>query len=132
MIRKVTLYTDPNDPYCTEIEKFLRGLEIDLTVYDMHARPLTVAQLRGLLRSFNLENFINPFSKSPKARELDVTGTSRKDILKLLAEDNALLIRPIIVAGRLMTAGYDRRRILTMLQMPADIMQSGQQAESAA
>jgi arsenate reductase-like glutaredoxin family protein len=115
-----------------EIEKFLRGLEINLTVRDIRKNPLDYRQLSKLFKSFDLEHFVNPCSNSGKEKTFDLTAADRKDVLQQLADDNSCLRRPIVVCGRLMTVGYDRRRIVEMLQIDAAEAGSDAQAESAA
>lgn len=132
MIKKVTLFTDPKDPYCVEIEKFLRSLEIILTVRDIRKTPLNYRQLTNLFKSFDLDHFINPCSTSTKSKSLDVSEANRKEALQRLADDNTLLRRPIIVCGRLMTIGYDRRRITEMLQVDAAEAGAASRAGTAA
>lgn len=130
MVRKVTLYSDPKDPYCVEIEKFLKGFEIILTVHDIRTDPLNAKQLSNLLGHFELEHFVNSNGKSSK--KLDLSSANREKILDLIADDNSLLKKPLIVSGRLMTIGYDRRKILDMLQIKADQSQPELRADSAA
>ena len=131
-MKKVTLYMDPKDPYCAEIEKFLKGFDILLTVHDLRANPLNVNQLSGLLKHFDVEHFLNGNAKSAKDKSPDLTGANRQDVINMIAKDNSLLRKPIIVSGRLITFGYDRRTILNMLQLKPEAVQPALQAESAA
>lgn len=132
MIKKVILYTDPKDPYCVEVEKFLQGCEIILKIHDIRKNPLNVRQLSRLLKHFNLEHFLNPNGKSGKMKKLDTSPANRQKILELLAEDIGLLRKPIVVSGRLMTMGYDRRKIMDMLQIKDNGNGQECQADSAA
>lgn len=133
MIKKVILYSDPKDPYCAEIEKFLKGFDIILTVHDMRTNPLTVNQLSNLLKHFDLEHFLNGNAKAGKGKKaLDFSSLGRQEIMEMIAEDNSLLRKPIIVSGRLITFGYDRRTIMNMLQLKSPDSQPELQAESAA
>jgi len=132
MIKKVTLYSDPKDPYCAEIEKFLRGFEVTLKVHDLRANPLNVYQLSGLLKHFDIEHFLNGNAKSAKGKAPDFSKVSRQEVIDMIAADNSLLRKPIIVSGRLITFGYDRQTIMNMLQLRSDSAQPTLQAESAA
>jgi arsenate reductase-like glutaredoxin family protein len=120
MSRKVTLYLDPKDPYCAEIEKFLKECEVNLVVHDIRNNPLNASQLSQLLGNFDLEHFLNDNGKSSKAKRLDTSLANRKKTLELLAADNGLLRWPFVVSGRLMTVGYDRRLIRQMLQIKVE------------
>ena len=131
-MKKVILYTDPKDPYCAEIEKFLKGFEISLRVHDLRSNPLTPRQLSGLLGHIDLEHFVNSNGNSGKSKKLDTSPANREKVLEMFAEDIGLLRKPIVVSGRLMTLGYDRRNILSMLQLKADEAQSKIRTGSAA
>jgi arsenate reductase-like glutaredoxin family protein len=132
MAKRVKLYTDPNDPYCAEIEKFLKGLEIVLEVHDIRANPLNVNQLSGLLGNFDIEHFLNLNGKTGKKKKLDLSPANRQVVLEAIAQDNGLLHRPIVVSGRLVTFGYGRKKILDMLQIKLNDVKSDYRAESAA
>ncbi len=131
-MKKVTLYIDPKDPYCTEIEKFLRGFRIVLEIHDIRSKPLNARQLSRLLGYGDLCHFLNSNGKSSKLKDLDTSIANRDQILEMIAGDNALLQKPIIVSGRLMTFGYDRRTIMNMLQLTMDDSQRECRTESAA
>jgi arsenate reductase-like glutaredoxin family protein len=131
-MKKVTLYTDPKDPFCAEIEKFLRGFEISLQVHDLRSKPLTPRKLGNLLGHFDLEHFVDSNGNSGKAKKLDISFGDRDKILELMAKDIGLLRKPIIVSGRLMALGYDKHNILKMLQLEIDESQSEVQTDSAA
>ena len=132
MAKRVKLYTDQNDPYCAEIEKFLKGLEIILEVHDIRANPLNVNQLAGLLGNYDIEHFLNLNGKNGKGKKLDLSPANRQVVLEAIAQDNGLLQRPIVVSGKLITFGYSRKKILDMLRIKMKDVQSDYRAESAA
>lgn len=137
MIKKVTIYTDPKDPFCAEIEKFLSGLDIVLSIYDMRSNPMNAKQLSKLVGYVNIEHFVNSNGnsngKSGKGKKkVDISNSSRQEILEMMANDIGFLRKPIIVSGRLMTMGYDRRKILDMLQIKIEGNSTELRANSAA
>ena len=67
-----------------------------------------------------------------KIKDLDTSPANRQKILELLVEDIGLLRKPIVVSGRLMTMGYDRRKIMDMLQIKDNGKGQECQADSAA
>lgn len=129
MAKRVKLYTDRNDPYCAEIEKFLKGLEIVLEVHDMRAHPLNLGQLSNLLGNIDIEHFLNLNGNKEK---FDLSPANRQVILEAIAQDNGLLQRPIVVSGRMVTFGYGRKKILDMLQIKMKDTEKEYRAESAA
>jgi regulatory protein spx len=120
MLKKVELYTDLNDPGCSDVNEFLKGLEIILKIHDVKKDPLKKEEIAELLRHFSLEHFINRDSDAYKKFRLDKGVPSRDEVYEMMAEDNDLLRRPIIVAGRLMTVGCNIDKVKEMLQISAN------------
>lgn len=131
-MKKVTLYIDPKDQYCTEIEKFLKSFDLDLKIHDVRSKPLNARQLSKLLGYGDLGHFLKSNGKSGKSKDFDMSIANRDQILELIAEDNDLLQKPIIVSGRLMTFGCDRRTIMNMLQLTSEDSHEECRTESAA
>lgn len=117
MLKMVKFYTDPKDDGCTKINEYLSDLEIQLQVYDITKDPLNKKQVGELLQHFNIDHFLNRESKAFKKNKLDKDLPEREQVLEMIAEDNDLLRRPIIVAGRLMTVGCNVDKIKEMLQV---------------
>jgi arsenate reductase-like glutaredoxin family protein len=117
MYRRVDFYTDPEEPGCDEIKEFLRSLDLDLRIRDLSVNPLKYEELDRLIRHIDLKHFINAGSKAYKKFHLDKGLPSRKEVIELFASDNELLRKPIVVAGRLMTIGPNRLKIMEMLQI---------------
>lgn len=117
MLKKVELYTDPNDPGCKDVNEFLKSLEIILDVHDVKKNPLKKEKIAELLRHFNLDHFINSNSGAYKKFKLDKGIPGRDEVYEMMAEDNDLMRRPIIVAGRLMTVGCNIDKVKEMLQI---------------
>lgn len=117
MLRRVDLYTDPEEPGCDEIKEFLVTLDLDLRIRDLSVRPLGAEELDRLIRHIDMKHFINIASKAFKKFRFDKVIPSRKEVIELMASDNELLRKPIVVAGRLMTVGCNRFKIMEMLQI---------------
>jgi regulatory protein spx len=120
MLKKVDLYLDPKDPHCQDIRSFLEEQEIDLHIHNIIKDPLSKGQLSGIIRHLDLKHFLNTESKIFKKNRLDKEIPARDEVLELLAEDNDLLRKPIIIAGRLMTVGCNRQKIIEMLQIKSN------------
>jgi arsenate reductase-like glutaredoxin family protein len=117
MLRQVDLYLVQNDPGCTEVREFLEQQDLRLQIRDLNDRPLNAEEISGLIRHFNLRHFLNTSSKVYAKNRLDKFLPGRKEIIKMMANDNDLLKKPIIVAGRLMVVGPNRKKIMEMLQI---------------
>ena len=54
MKKRVTLYSNPDDPACSNVEKFLSEQDIILNVHDVKTQPLDFNRISKLLRNFDL------------------------------------------------------------------------------
>jgi arsenate reductase-like glutaredoxin family protein len=107
----------PNDPDCVEVQKFLQNQDLRLQIHDIEKKPLTQDEIARLVRHLDLKHFLNSSSKIYSRKKLDKSLPSREEVIALMAEDNDLLRKPIIVAGRLMVIGSNRSKIIEMLQL---------------
>jgi arsenate reductase-like glutaredoxin family protein len=120
MVRKVKMYSDPKNPGCVEMERFLEKQEINLQIHNIRTDPLDFDQLSRLLRHFDLKHFLNDGIKKRRKSTPEISLHNRKELIRLIAEDNSLLRLPIIVSGRLMTVGHNYDRVLVMLEIKED------------
>ncbi len=117
MRKVVDLYMAPNDPGCSEIKEFLERQDLQLHIRDLATKPLEAYEIAALIRHFDLKHFLNTSSKTYTGKKLDKTIPDRNEIIQLMADDNDLIKKPIIVAGRLMVVGPNRHKIMQMLQI---------------
>jgi arsenate reductase-like glutaredoxin family protein len=120
MLRRVDFYTYLDDPTANEVRRFLEAQDFDVRIHDLQARPLGIQEITKLMRHFDTKHFINQMSKAFKKFSLDKITPTRKELIAMMAEDNELIRKPIIVAGRLMTVGCNRQKIIEMLQIKAN------------
>lgn len=122
LIKKVDIYFDPDDTNSRTCIQFFESLDIVLKTYDVKNKPLGAEQIKRLVCHYDLAHFLNPESKSYKKHKLDPTALDRKEIVSLIEQDNLILRLPIIVIGRLLTIGFNEKRIAEMLlDTPRDI-----------
>ena len=117
MLKRVELYMVPDDPGCNEVLDFLEQQDLRLMIRDLTSRPLQADEISRLFRHFDMRHFLNSSSKVYSRRKLDKDLPNRKEIIELMAGDNELIRKPIIVAGRLMVVGPNRHKIMEMLQI---------------
>nr|MBN2276561.1 hypothetical protein [candidate division Zixibacteria bacterium] len=117
MIRQVDLYVHPNDSVGEEAKGFLEELEVILKVHDLKKSPLGRNQIEGLLRHFKPAHFFNPNYNGLGRKKADSVINNRREVIDLISLDNGYLKTPVVVYGRLMTVGFNRITIKTMLRM---------------
>ncbi len=115
MNKKVILYANADDPCFGEVRDYLEEQEVSLHIHNIGKEPLNHPQISGLVRHYNLHHFLNTNSESYKKNKLDKALPSRQEVIDLIAADNDLLNRPIIISGRLMAVGYNREAIKEIL-----------------
>ena len=117
MQKIVDIFMVPDDPDCVEVQEFLQQQDLRLHIHDIEKKPLTHDEIARLVRHLDLKHFLNSSSKVYSSKKLDKSLPSREEVIALMAEDNDLLRKPIIVAGRLMVIGPNRSKIIEMLQL---------------
>ncbi|SYZ72743.1 hypothetical protein TRIP_C20858 [Candidatus Zixiibacteriota bacterium] len=120
MLKRIDFYTFHDDAGCEEVKAFLKTQELDIHFRDLRVKPLSIEELTKLMRHFDTKHFINIGSKAFKKFHLDEALPPRQELIKMMAEDNELIRKPIIVAGRLMTVGCNRQKIMEMLQIKSN------------
>jgi len=117
MLRTVHLFVSPNDPDCKEVRSFLEDQEVRLNIHDIDKQPLNLDEITRLMRHFNLKHLLNARAKGFAKNKLDDALPPREEVFQMMAEDNDLIKKPIIVAGRLMVIGANIAKIKEMLQL---------------
>ena len=116
-LKRATFYTYGKDETCTEIQKFIEDAGIILDIRDIELRPLTLDEIKKIIGHINLNHFLNTFSESYAKYHLDDGLPAREEVYELIANDHTLLKRPIIKSARLMTVGYDKKKIAELFQI---------------
>ena len=109
-----------NDEKCVEIKKFIEDAGVAVDYRDIEKKPLTEAELWGMLGHLEASHFLNPASDSFQKYQLAENLPERDKLIKMIAEDHTLLRRPIIKTARLLTVGCDKQKITEMLRLNGD------------
>lgn len=120
MQKRVDIYTYPNEGACEDVRQFLETLDLDLRVRDLTKHPLTYDEITRIVRHIDIKHFLNAASKMYKKHQMERELPDRKQLIALMAEDNELIRKPIIISGRLMTVGCNRQKIMEMLQIKSN------------
>ncbi|PKK84463.1 MAG: hypothetical protein CVT49_03820 [candidate division Zixibacteria bacterium HGW-Zixibacteria-1] len=120
MLKTIELFLVPDDPGCKEVLKLLEEQELRVRVRDISKEPLKLNEITRLMRHLNLRHFLNHEAKGFTKHHLDNTLPPRDELFQMMAEDNELIRRPIIVAGRLMVVGPNLAKIKEMLQIKSN------------
>ncbi|MBU0985179.1 MAG: hypothetical protein KKA42_14990 [candidate division Zixibacteria bacterium] len=132
MRKRVHLYGDKDAPYCTRIRKVLEAQEVEFTVRDLREKPLGYHEIAAILKHLDLKYFVRPDFDWKSVSQDTVGRPDREEVFRLIAEDNTLMIWPVMVSGRLLMVGDDLRRLRTMLLLKQEDLTPRLRADSAA
>jgi arsenate reductase-like glutaredoxin family protein len=121
--RRATFLTYGNDDRSNELRTFIEEAGIILSVRDLKTQPMSVRELTKLLGHLPLMNFLNMGSPAFHSNGLEDTLPPRENVMRMIAEDQSLLRTPIVTTSRLLTVGYDKKKVSEMLQIGQDAAQ---------
>lgn len=117
--KRASFMTYGTDERSEAIRKFIEEAGVQLDIRDFKTSPPSVDELDRLLGHLPIKYFVNPASPTYSEQGLDEKLPARREILQLMAKDPSLLRRPIIRTARLVTVGFDKKKISEMLQLDA-------------
>ncbi len=89
---------------------------MELDERDYARQRLTLDELRELFAGADPRAYMNPKSPAFKAMGLRGKTLTAEEALRLMAEEPNLLKRPLVIAGRVLVAGFDRDRLHEVLK----------------
>ena len=115
--KRALLLTFGNDSVCDEAKKFILDAGILLDLRDLEKNPLNEQELKRMIGHIDLQHFINPMTPEYEKTKMSAVLDKREEVIKILAENNNILKRPIIRTARLLTVGCNKKKISEMLQI---------------
>ena len=86
-------------------------LQADLDERDYAKHPLSAAELEELFKDRDPRDFLNPKSPAFKTLQLKGKTLTRAEALALMAQEPNLIKRPLVIAGDVILAGFDREAL---------------------
>jgi arsenate reductase (glutaredoxin) len=90
-------------------------LGVELEERDYAKAPFKLAELKELLRGVDPRDYLNPKSPAFKAMGLKGKTLTADQALKLMVQEPNLIKRPLVIAGNVLIAGFDRDRLRATL-----------------
>lgn len=101
MSEKITIYEKPTCTTCRKLANLLKENGIDYNKVNYFIEPLSEEKLRELLNKANRQPYEILRLKESRVKELNITkDTAPDEIVKLIAENPAILQRPIVEIGK--------------------------------
>ena len=117
MLKRAQVYFRNPCPGAEETKNFLEEHGVLVIERDLSQKPFTRRELGAILGYHNPKYYLDSDSSAYKKKKLDKRIPSRDELLDLILEDQELLRNPIVLSGRLMAIGTNRRQLIDMFQI---------------
>lgn len=113
----VTLYTTPSCTSCRKTKAWLEEHHIDFIERNILANPLTVDEIKSILRltEEGTSEIISTNSKTFQELKIDIEALPLNEFYKLIVEHPKMLRRPIIMDEKRLQVGYNEDEIRSFL-----------------
>jgi regulatory protein spx len=113
----VTLYTSPSCTSCRKAKSWLEEHEIPYTERNIFSEPLTMEEIKEILRMTEdgTDEIISTRSKTFQKLEVNLDAMPLQDLFGLIKENPGLLRRPIIIDEKRLQFGYNEDEIRRFL-----------------
>lgn len=113
----VTLYTSPSCTSCRKAKAWLEENNIPYVERNIFAEPLTVDEIKAILRMTEdgTDEIISTRSKTFQKLGIDLETLPLQDLFQLIIDNPGLLRRPIIIDEKRLQVGYNEDEIRRFL-----------------
>jgi len=113
----VTLYTSPSCTSCRKAKAWLEENNISYTERNIFSDPLTIDEIKKILRMTEdgTDEVISTRSKVFQELDVNIDQLPMKELFDLIQENPGLLRRPIILDEKRLQVGYNEDEIRRFL-----------------
>ncbi|MEH7120778.1 transcriptional regulator SpxA [Neobacillus vireti] len=113
----VTLYTTPSCGSCRKAKAWLEEHQIDYIERNILSNPLTVDEIKSILRltEEGTSEIISTNSKSFQELNINIESLPLNEFYTLITEHPKMLRRPIILDEKRLQVGYNEEEIRSFL-----------------
>ncbi|MEH7392498.1 transcriptional regulator SpxA [Bacillus sp. JJ1474] len=113
----VTLYTSPSCASCRKAKAWLSKYEIDYEERNIVSTPLTIDEIKEILRMTEdgTDEIISTRSKTFQKLDVNLEAMPLQDLFELIKKNPGLLRRPIIIDEKRLQVGYNEDEIRRFL-----------------
>jgi regulatory protein spx len=113
----ITLYTSPSCTSCRKAKAWLQEHQLDFTERNIITNPLTVDEIKSILRltEEGTDEIISTKSKTFKALDVDFDTLPLHDLYQIIRNNPQMLRRPIIQDEKRLQVGYNEEEIRSFL-----------------
>jgi regulatory protein spx len=113
----VTLYTTPSCASCRKAKAWLEEHQIEYMERNILSNPLTVDEIKSILRltEEGTSEIISTNSKAFKELNINIESLPLNELYKLIMEHPTMVRRPIILDEKRLQVGYNDDEIRSFL-----------------
>jgi regulatory protein spx len=113
----VTLYTTPSCASCRKAKAWFEEHQIDYIERNILSQPLTVDEIKSILRMTEegTSEIISTNSKAFKELNVNIESLPLNELYKLIMEHPKMVRRPIILDEKRLQVGYNEDEIRSFL-----------------
>jgi Spx/MgsR family transcriptional regulator len=97
---------------CRKARKFMEKHGYNLNYRDLAKERLSASELEKLIGRHDHEDFLNPRNEIFRKKKMKDEPPSRREAIRLMANNPDLIRRPVIVAGGRVVIGYDENGMI--------------------
>lgn len=109
----VTIYTTPSSLACRKAKSWLQKNDIAYNERNIYAQPLSVEEIKEILRKTEggTDEIISTRSKKFKSLNIDINNTPLNELCEIIQKNPDLLRRPIVFNHKNLHAGYNEEEM---------------------
>jgi Spx/MgsR family transcriptional regulator len=107
--RRVKFLHKPGCTTCDKARKFLEHKGYELQYRNLWEDPLSATELEKLIGNRDHKEFLNTHSEAYREKNLAENPPTRREAIRLMAQEPRLIRRPVIVAGGRVVLGFDEK-----------------------
>lgn len=110
--RRVKFFGKPGCTTCEKAQKFMENRGYRLEYRDLWKNPLSAAELEKLIGPREHSAFLNTRSEVYREKNLAENPPTRREAIRMMANEPRLIRRPVVVAGGRVVVGFDEKGLI--------------------
>lgn len=107
--RRVRFMHKPGCTTCEKARKFMERRGYQLEFRNLWEDPLSASELEKLIGERDHSDFLNTHSEVYREKKLAENPPTRREAIRMMAQEPRLIRRPVIVAGGRVVVGFDEK-----------------------
>jgi arsenate reductase (glutaredoxin) len=109
--KKAHFLHKPNCTTCRKAKSFMEKRGFQLYFRDLAKEKLSAAELEELIGNHDYRDFLNSRNEVYRKANMKLKPPTRKEAIRMMAEEPNLIRRPVILAGGHVVLGFDENGI---------------------